>query len=118
MTGHGLEHVTAQAQADMARLLDLDPTISHLTIEVGGDSIHVARDWPSNRIEETDTLIDRIADSGLSAITVHDRGGKPPRRVTARAECPFLPSRSGTRGGGNRTPFRAPGAFTDTPEAT
>ncbi|MBW6533166.1 hypothetical protein KZ820_20675 [Sphingomonas sp. RRHST34] len=83
MTGHGLEHVTPQAQADMARLLDLDPTISHLTIEVDGDSIHVARDWPSNRIEEADALIDRIAGSGLFAITVHDRGGKPPRRVTA-----------------------------------
>jgi hypothetical protein len=44
MVGHGLDRVTPQAQADMARLLDLDPSISHLTVEVGEDLIHVARD--------------------------------------------------------------------------
>ena len=31
MTGHDLRHVTLDTQADMARLLDLDPSISHLT---------------------------------------------------------------------------------------
>ena len=83
ITGHGLEHVTTEARADMTRLLDLDPTISHLTIEVGGESIHVARDWPSNRIAEADTLVRRIAGSGVSAIVIHDRAGKATRRVTA-----------------------------------
>lgn len=81
MTGNGLHRITPDAQADMARLLDLDPSISHLTVEVGDDSIHVARDWPSDRMEEADRLIDRIASSGVSAIVVHDRNGKPPRRV-------------------------------------
>ena len=66
----------------MARLLDLDPSISHLTLEIGDVSVHVARDWPSNRYEEADRLIDRIGASGVSAIVIHDRDGKPPRRVT------------------------------------
>lgn len=81
MVGDGLHRVTPQAQADMARLLNLDPSISHLTVEVGDDRIHVARDWPSDRLEEADRLIDRIAASGLSAIVVHNRNGEPLRRV-------------------------------------
>ncbi|OMJ30553.1 hypothetical protein BSZ14_18235 [Sphingomonas sp. Sph1(2015)] len=82
MVGDGLHRVTAEAQADMARLLDLDPSISHLTVEVGDDRVHVARDWPSDRMEEADRLIDRIVASGVAAIVVHDGNGKPPRRVT------------------------------------
>lgn len=81
MTGNGLDRVTPQAQADMARLLDLDPSVSHLTVEVGDDRIHVARDWPSDRLEEADGLIDRIAASGVSAIVICARNGEPPRRV-------------------------------------
>ena len=82
MTGHDLRHITLDTQADMARLLDLDPSISHLTLEIGDMSVHVARDWPSDQYEEAGCLIDRIAASGVSAIVVHDRDGKPPRRVT------------------------------------
>ncbi|MFS0851820.1 hypothetical protein AB3M93_20520 [Novosphingobium panipatense] len=82
MTGHDLRHVTLDTQADMARLLDLDPSISHLTLEIGDMSVHVARDWPNDQYEEAGCLIDRIAASGISAIVVHDRNGKPPRRVT------------------------------------
>lgn len=82
MTGHDLRGVTLDTQADMARLLDLDPSISHLTLEVGDVSVHVARDWPSDQYEEADRLIDRIAASGVSAIVVYDRNRKPPRRVT------------------------------------
>lgn len=82
MTGHDLRHVTLDTQADMALLLDLDPSISHLTLEIGGDRVHVARDWPSDQYEEAGRLLDRIAASGVSAIVVHDRDGKPPRRVT------------------------------------
>jgi hypothetical protein len=81
MTGNGLNRVTLRAQADMARLLDLDPSVSHLTLEIGDDRIHVARDWSSDRMEEADGLIDRITTSGVSAIVVHDGDGKPPRRV-------------------------------------
>lgn len=81
MVGDGLHRITTEAQADMARLLDLDPAISHLTVEIGGTSVHVARDWPSGRIEEANHLIDRIVSSGVSAIVVHDSNGKPPRRV-------------------------------------
>ncbi len=61
MTGHALRHVTPNAQADMARLLDLDPSISHLTLEIGDVSVHVARDWPSDQHEAADRLTDRIA---------------------------------------------------------
>ncbi len=60
----------------------LDPSISHLTLEIGDDRVHVARDWPSDQYEEADRLIDRIAASGVSAIVVHDGKGKPPCRVT------------------------------------
>lgn len=82
MVGDGLHRITAEAQADMARLLDLDPSISHLTVEVGDDRVHVARDWPSDRMEEADRLIERIVASGVSAIAVHGRNDEPPRRVT------------------------------------
>lgn len=83
MVGNGLHRITAEAQANMARLFDLDPSISHLTVEVGDDRIHVARDWPSDRMEEADRLIDRITASGVSAIVVHPRQGHPSQRVTA-----------------------------------
>lgn len=83
MTGNGLDRVTPQAQADMARLLDLEPSVSHLTVEVGEDSIHVARDWPSDRMEKAERLIDRIVASGVSAIVVHARNGEPSRRVAS-----------------------------------
>lgn len=81
MTGHGLDRITPQAQTEMVRLLDLDPSVSHLTIEIGDDRIHVARDWPSDRLEEADRLIDCIAASGVSAIIVHALNGEPPRRI-------------------------------------
>jgi hypothetical protein len=81
MTGHDLDRITPQAQADMTRLLDLDPSISHLTLEIGDDRVHVARDWPSDQYEEADRLIDRITASGVSTIVVHDGNGRPPRRV-------------------------------------
>jgi len=42
MTGHDLQHVTPDAQADMARLLDLDPSISHLTLEMARSRIQTA----------------------------------------------------------------------------
>lgn len=82
MVGDSLHRITTEAQADMARLLDLDPSISHLTLEIGDGRVHVARDWPSDQYEEASRLIDRIAASGMSAIVVHDGNGKPPRRVT------------------------------------
>lgn len=83
MVGDGLHRVSAQAQADMARLLDLDPAISHLTVELGEDRIHVARDWPSDRMEQADRLTTGILASGMSAIVVHGRDGAPPKRITA-----------------------------------
>lgn len=82
MTGDDLRHITLETQADMTRLLDLDPSISHLTLEIGDGRVHVARDWPSDQYEDADRLIDRIAASGVSAVVVHDGNGKPPRRVT------------------------------------
>lgn len=82
MTRDDLRHITLDTQADMARLLDLDPSISHLTLEIGDGRVHVARDWPSDQYEEADRLIDRITTSGVSAIVVHDGNSKSPRRVT------------------------------------
>src|SRR3546814_12264520 len=71
MTGDDLRHVTLETQADMARLLDLDPSISHLTLEIGDDRVYVARDWPSEQYEEADRLIAIIVASGVSPIVVH-----------------------------------------------
>src|SRR3546814_18923530 len=70
MVVDSLHRITTEAQADMARLLDLDPSISHLTLEIGDDRVHVARDWPSDQYEKADSLIDRIAAPGVSAIVV------------------------------------------------
>src|SRR3546814_16346538 len=81
MTGDDLRHVTLETQADMARLLDFDPSISHLTLEIGDDPVHVARDWPSDQSEAADRLLDRIAASGVSEVVVHDGHGKTPPRV-------------------------------------
>src|SRR3546814_5251523 len=52
MTGDDLRHVTLETQAVMARLLDLDPSISHLPLATGDDSVHLARAWPSDHYEE------------------------------------------------------------------
>src|SRR3546814_20903623 len=82
MVVDSLHRITTEAQADMARLLDLDPSISHLTLEIGDDRVHVARDWPRDQYEKAGRLIDRIAASGVSAIVVHAHNGKPPRRLT------------------------------------
>jgi len=83
MFGHGLEHVSAEVRDDMARLLDLLPSITHLEVEVGDDRIHVSRDWPSDRLEEADRLLGRIAGSGsITAIVMPATGDVPPRRVT------------------------------------
>jgi len=82
MFGYGLKHVTSDACNDMARLLDLMPSVTHLTIEVGDDRIHVTRDWSSDRMEEAERLIDRIARSGgITAVVVPETGDDPPRRI-------------------------------------
>ncbi len=83
MFGHGLEHLSPATQADMERLLDLMPTLSHLTVEVGNDHIHVTRDWPSDRMEKAERLLRRIAASGsISAIVIPSVDGAPARCVT------------------------------------
>src|SRR3546814_15857464 len=46
MTGDDLRHVTLETQAEMARLLDFDPSISHLPLQLGADRVHVPRARP------------------------------------------------------------------------
>ena len=41
MTGRDLRHVRLDTQADMARLLDLDPSISHLTGSLHESELYV-----------------------------------------------------------------------------
>ncbi len=94
MSGHGLEHVTAELRHDMAHLLDLLPSVSHLTIDTDDGAIHVARDWPSDRIGNADRLAARIAQGqGISAIVVHDRDGET-RRINAASLPPPAAARS------------------------
>ncbi|MEK9213206.1 hypothetical protein [Sphingomonas sp. 2378] len=84
MSGHGLEHVTADTRHDMERLLDLMPGITHLTVEVGNDRIHVMRGWPSDRMAEAENLLRRIASAdGILAIVVPGANGVASRRITA-----------------------------------
>src|SRR3546814_19347054 len=68
---HSSPTVLSSDRADMARLLHLDPSIASLTLEIGDDRVHVARDWPGDQYEEADRLIDRIVASGVCAIVVH-----------------------------------------------
>jgi hypothetical protein len=87
MSGHGLEHVPVEARLGMERLLDLMPSITHLTLEVGDHRIHVTRDWPSSRMEEADHLLRRIAcTGGICAIVVPGNADEPARRVAAGTE--------------------------------
>lgn len=80
--GDGLEHVTTEAHDDTAGLLHLMPSITHLTIEVGENRIHIVRDWPSDQLLEADRLLAGIAGSGgITAIVVPATGNDPPRRV-------------------------------------
>src|SRR3546814_11963570 len=65
MTGDDLRHVTLETQADMARLLDFAPSISHLTLDIGDDRVHVPRDWPRAHSAEADRLLARIAPPGV-----------------------------------------------------
>src|SRR3546814_11882082 len=46
MTGDDLRPVTLETPADMARLPDFDPSLSHLTPEIGHDRVPLDRDWP------------------------------------------------------------------------
>lgn len=64
--------------ADLGRLLDLRPDIASLAIETddGGEMI-VARDWPSDRMEEADALLGRIeAAPRVRGLTLRSRANQ------------------------------------------
>lgn len=84
MSGDSLDHVTADVRHDIARLFDLLPSVSHLTLETDAGFVHVARDWPSNQMEDADRLTARIVRRDcIAAIVVHDCDTGA-RRVTGR----------------------------------
>ena len=88
MSGDSLDHVTADIRHDMARLLDLLPSASHLTLETNAGSVDVARDWPSNQMEDANRLTARIVRRDcIAAIIVHDRNTGA-RRITSRDGLP------------------------------
>src|SRR3546814_21004628 len=72
MVGDSLHRITTEAQADMARLLDLDPSISHLTLEIGDDRVNAALDWPIDQYEKADRLIVRHTSADVYAVVVQD----------------------------------------------
>ena len=74
MTGNLTDPASFELVADLGRLLDLRPDLSHLTLDTDDGGIHVARDWPSDRMEEADELLARIeAAPGVRAVTLHGR---------------------------------------------
>lgn len=73
MSGDGLEHVTTGLRHDMACLLDLLPSVSHLTLETDSGTLHVARDWSSHRTSEAERLATRIGGcDGITAVVARE----------------------------------------------
>lgn len=75
MTGNITTPLPPELDADLGRLLDLRPDIGSLAIETDdGGGMLVARDWPSDRMEEADALLARIeAAPGVRMVTVQPR---------------------------------------------
>jgi hypothetical protein len=70
-TGGDLSACSAELVADLGRFLDLRPDVTHLEIETENGGIFVARDWPSDYLEEADAILTRIrAAPGIRTITL------------------------------------------------
>lgn len=71
MTGYGHERLPVEAQNALARLLDPRPSLTQPNIETDSGMLHIARDWPSSRMEESDALLTWIGNvSGIRAVTL------------------------------------------------
>lgn len=75
MTGNITTALPLELDAVLGRLLDLRPDIGSLEIETDdGGGMLVARDWPSDRMEEADALLARIeAAPGVRGVTLNRR---------------------------------------------
>lgn len=74
MTGDLPDPIPPALIADLGRLLDLRPDVGSLVIETDDGDMFVARDWPSDRMEEADELLIRIRSAaGVRSVTMQER---------------------------------------------
>ncbi len=74
MTGPNLDRLTPGMGDDLGRLLDLRPDIACLSIDTDDGGMLVARDWPSDYLEEADALLARIERApGIRMVTLNRR---------------------------------------------
>lgn len=78
MIGPGIDRITPDVQDMLASLLDLLPATAKLTVETDAGTVEVSRDWPSDRIETVDSLVNAItACPGISSIDLpNDRSAR------------------------------------------
>lgn len=74
VTGPHLDRLTPELVDELGRLLDLRPDIACLSVDTDDGGMLVARDWPSDYLEEADTLLARIeAAPGIRGVTLNRR---------------------------------------------
>lgn len=78
MTGDLPDPLSPDLIADLTRLLDLRPDLACLDLETDAGGIHVARDWPSDKVDEAAELERRIAAApGVRGLALHPRKAPP-----------------------------------------
>lgn len=78
MTGDLPDPLSPELIADLTRLLDLRPDLACLDLETDAGGVHVARDWPSDKVDEVTELKNRIASApGVRGLTLHPRKAPP-----------------------------------------
>jgi len=78
MTGDLPDPLLPELVADLTRLLDLCPDLACLDLETDTGGIHVARDWPSDKVDEVAKLECRIAAApGVRGLALHPRKTPP-----------------------------------------
>lgn len=74
MTGNLPDPLSPELIADLTRLLDLRPDLARLDLETDAGGVYVARDWPSDKVDEVEALGRRIATApGVRGLTLHPR---------------------------------------------
>lgn len=78
MTGDLPDPIPPGLVADLGRLLDLRPDITCLSVDTDDGGMLVARDWPSDYLEEADKLLARIERApGIRGVVLNDRADAP-----------------------------------------
>ncbi len=71
MVGPGIHDITPELRDQLVRLLDLLPENRRIDIETDGGGVTASRDWPSERMEEANAILDAIAAApGVHGVTM------------------------------------------------